>query len=118
MDFVIEETVIEENPPELFEIFLTDDQGEECVTQEGIDWIWPEDDRTPLEISEAGKGWQMPPTCPEGLKFVSCEEQHGYETCLKSVFDRPPLAAVPIGSSLPLILIAVVSLALVKGKKT
>lgn len=104
-------------PPELSEIFLTDFNGNECVTLEGLDWIWPVDDREPLEVG--GKGFIMPPTCEEQ---IPCYEKYGDEVCMKFVFDGPDLpginANVPLPGALPLAVTAIAALLFMKGKKS
>lgn len=81
--------------PSFDSLFATDERGE-CVTEEGLDWLWPTDDREPVEFT--GKGFKMPHTCVE---MVPCHEKYGDEVCLKFAFGGSDLAqttlpAVPL----------------------
>jgi len=76
------------------------EDGTDCITDENLDFIWPRDpDQEPAIV--VGKSFVMPPACTG--PFIPCEEKYGRETCLKFVFDGPPLppshTVVPLGSS-------------------
>lgn len=97
--------------PDLTDIFVTDFSGEKCITEEGLDWVWPTDDREPLDIG--GKGLFLPPTCTEHQK--PCHEMYGQEYCLKAAFDGPPpLPTVPLPPSMFMLGAAIVGAALWK----
>lgn len=81
----------------LAELLEKDASGNDCITLDTLDLIWPRDpDVVPLEV--AGKGVKLPPTCTSF--FVPCEEKHGRDACIQFVFnggDIPP-PKVPLGA--------------------
>lgn len=46
-------------------LFSTDRAGQPCVTEKGLDAIWPKDDREPAQVFL--KAAEMPPTCETSL---------------------------------------------------
>lgn len=112
-----EETLeVEEiTPPSMEDIFKTDFNGEECVTEEGLDWIWPEDDREPLDIG--GKGFLIPPTCEEQ---IPCYEKYGEQACLEFVFGGGNVTNIPqtpLAETGVFLITALVAVKLLKGTK-
>ncbi len=101
--------------PDLADLFSTNRDGSECVTEDGLDWIWPTDDREPIMFT--GKGFEMPPTCVE---FISCEEQHGRQTCLEFAFSSHQINPTPvsIGESGIFLITAFVAVKLLKVIKS
>lgn len=110
-----ESVVIEQQSPPPLESLFSSDQNGECVTEEGLDWIWPTDDREPVVLF--GKGHVLPHTCEE---FIPCYEKYGDEVCLKFVFNGskiPPVnAQVPLSDSGLLMLTALAAIIFLKMK--
>lgn len=110
-----EMTVAEMPQPAVEDLFSTDQNGE-CVTEEGLDWIWPIDDRTPVDIG--GKGLTLPHTCVE---FVPCYEKYGEQACLEFVFNGSKIpsvnANVPLGETGAFMLTAIAAIAVLKMRK-
>lgn len=77
--------------------FLVANREGICIRQEGIDAIWPEDDREPL-LLDGKTPLKLPPTCLPGVQTF--EEQVGRDTLL-AFFDGEPLphGQVPLPST-------------------
>lgn len=99
--------------PDLRDLFRTNATGEFCVTEEGLDAIWPPDDRDPLPMADLfGKGWKMPPTCepwtvPEDERLAFAFGAYQPDWPVPAV-DTP---AVPLPPSLGLALVGALALA-------
>jgi len=97
---------------DLRDLFRTNINGEICVTEEGLDAIWPTDDREPLPMFEVfGKGWKMPPTC----KPLPVSEEERLAFAFGAY--QPDVPAVPVPSSLGLALVAVAALAVLRARR-
>ena len=81
--------------PTLEEFIITDFGGDKCITEEGLDWVWPIDDREPIDTG--GKGLFLPPTCTEHQR--PCYERFSEEYCMKAAFDGPDIPNVPLPPS-------------------
>jgi len=67
-----------------------------CIRSEGIDAIWPRDDREPL-FNDGKTPFKLPPTCVEGVQTF--EEQVGRDVLLDFIDGDPlppPHGAVPV----------------------
>lgn len=104
-------------------LFRTNAAGEFCVTEEGLDAIWPVDDREPLPMAELfGKGWKLPPSCGEWT--TSEEERLAFafgayqpDPLPMVYYGGGPLPIVPLPPSLALSIVAVSTLLLFKERR-
>ena len=95
----------------MLEHYLITNREGTCLTEEGLDAIWPRDDRPPLLVD--GKSpFKLPPTCEEGT--LTLEEEVGRDVLISHVFDGdplpPPVVPLPGGA---LLLITALTMALV-----
>jgi len=69
-------------------VFLHGPEGR-CITEHGLDQVWPRDPNVePLDLG-AGKGLTLPPTCdPDAPAYTEAQ--------LWEFFDGPPVPAVPL----------------------
>lgn len=67
--------------------FLVANREGVCIRSEGIDAIWPKDDREPLLV-DGKTPFALPPTCVEGVQTF--EEQVGRDVLLNFI-DGDPL---------------------------
>ena len=74
--------------------FLVSNREGVCIRSEGIDAIWPRDDREPL-FTDGKTPFNLPPTCVEGVQTF--EEQVGRDVLLDFIDGDPlPPGAVPV----------------------
>ena len=105
---------------DLTHLFRTNANGEFCVTQEGLDAIWPPDDREALPLAEVfGKGFNMPPDCGE---WTTTEEERMAFAFGAYQPDWPggggvDTPAVPVPPSLGLALVAVAAFGLLRARR-
>ena len=115
------EPIFEAAPVTLQSLLSKDAGGNDCLTEEALDNIWPRDDREPLVV--VGKGVTLPPTCTS--EFVPCyvkmgngDDVLGDQLCREFVFDGPPIpqphGVVPLPSAGVLMLTVVVGAAILK----
>lgn len=65
-----------------------------CITEDGLDEIWPPDDREALITP---KWLKIPPTCtPDNITY---EESVGRDTLISFVFDGPDVPSIPLPPS-------------------
>jgi hypothetical protein len=86
--------------------YLVSNREGTCIRQEGVDAIWPDDDRAPLTV-DGKTPFKLPPTCAENVQTF--EEQVGYDTLLAFIDGEPlPPPAIPLPSSAVLLVTALV----------
>ncbi|MHA7852232.1 hypothetical protein [Roseovarius sp.] len=71
--------------------FLVANREGVCIRSEGIDAIWPRDDREPLLV-DGKTPFKLPPTCVDGVQTF--EEQVGRDVLLNFI-DGDPLPMPP-----------------------